>query len=193
MPRWFNTAGPCKSDIHYILPSLHRLPQVEQLIAQQGYFIIHAPRQVGKTTAMLTLAQQLTAAGTYTALMVSAEVGAAYSQNPDRAHAVILRAWQDAASVWLTPELQPPDWSNCEGIGQAIRLWCQQSSRPIVLLIDEIDALQDEALLSVLRQLRDGYPRRPQGFPHSLALIGLRDVRDYKVASGGSNLGRHVQ
>jgi hypothetical protein len=52
-----------------------------------------------------------------------------------------------------------------------------------VLLIDEIDALRDDTLISVLRQLRDGYPRRPKGFPSSVGLIGLRDVRDYKVAS----------
>jgi type II secretory pathway predicted ATPase ExeA len=184
--RWFNTAGPCKSDIHYLLSAQSRLPELMQLIQQQGYFVIHAPRQTGKTTAMLTLAQELTAAGTYTALMVSTEVGAAYSHNPDRAERAILDAWQDAASVWLPPDLQPPDWSQVEHIGHALRLWCQQSTRPIVLFIDEIDALQDDALISVLRQLRDGYPRRPQGFPQSLALIGLRDVRDYKVAAGGS-------
>lgn len=185
--RWFNTAGPCQPDIHYLLSSQVRLPAVVELIEQRGYFIIHAPRQTGKTTAMLTFAQELTAAGTYTALMVSAEVGAAYSQNPDRAERAILNAWQDAASVWLPAELQPPDWSQVEHIGQALRLWCQQSKRPIVLFIDEIDALQDDALIAVLRQLRDGYPRRPQGFPQSLALIGLRDVRDYKVAAGGSS------
>jgi type II secretory pathway predicted ATPase ExeA len=185
--RWFNTAGPCKPDIHYYLSSLQRIPELERIIAQQGYFIIHAARQTGKTTAMLTLAQELTAAGKYTSLMVSAEVGAAYSKNPDRAEAAILSAWQDAASVWLPPELQPPDWSNVEHIGHALRLWCQQSQRPIVLFIDEIDALQDDALISVLRQLRDGFPRRPQGFPHSLALIGLRDVRDYKVVAGENN------
>jgi type II secretory pathway predicted ATPase ExeA len=185
--RWFNTAGPCKPDIHYTLPSSQRLPELDQIIAQQGYFIIHAARQTGKTTAMLTLAQELTAAGHYTGLLVSAEVGAAYSQNPDRAEAAMLIAWQDAASVWLPPELQPPDWSKVEHIGQALRLWVQQSPRPIVLFIDEIDALQDDALITVLRQLRDGYPRRPKGFPHSLALIGLRDVRDYKVVSGQQN------
>jgi hypothetical protein len=118
--------------------------------------------------------------------MVSAEVGASYSQKPDQAERAILSAWQDAASVWLPTDLQPPDWSQVERIGHALRLWAQQSSRPIVLFIDEIDALQDDALISVLRQLRDGYPRRPQGFPQSLALIGLRDVRDYKVAAGSS-------
>ena len=56
----------------------------------------------------------------------------------------------------------------------------------MVLFIDEIDSLQDEALISILRQLRDGYPNRPENFPLSVGLIGLRDVRDYKVASGGS-------
>ncbi len=53
------------------------------------------------------------------------------------------------------------------------------------MFIDEIDALQDESLVTILRQLRDGYARRPKGFPHSLALVGLRDVRDYKVGSQG--------
>ncbi|MBE7385095.1 MAG: AAA-like domain-containing protein [Leptolyngbya sp. SIO1E4] len=185
MTRWFNTAGPCQPDIHYMLPSLERLPSVQRLIAQRGYFVIHAPRQTGKTTAMLTLAQQLTAEGQYAAVMVSVEAGAAYAHFPHQAKAAILRAWQDAARFWLPPELHPPDWSACEAIGQALQLWAQQCPRPIVLFIDEIDALQDEALIAVLRQLRDGYPRRPKAFPQSLALIGLRDVRDYKVAAGG--------
>jgi hypothetical protein len=55
-----------------------------------------------------------------------------------------------------------------------------------VILIDEIDSLRDMALLLVLRQLRDGFPDRPGAFPQSVGLIGLRDIRDYKLASGGS-------
>ena len=109
--RWFNTAGPCNPDNHYVISSASRLPGIDRLIRQQGYFVMHAPRQTGKTTAMLTLAQELTAAGTYTALLVSVEVGAAYPNDPDRAERSILTAWEDAASVWLPPELQPPDWS----------------------------------------------------------------------------------
>ena len=63
MPKWFNTAGPCQPDIHYMLPPTERLPELIPLIAQRNYFVIHAPRQVGKTTAMLALAQELTASG----------------------------------------------------------------------------------------------------------------------------------
>jgi hypothetical protein len=190
MPKWFNTAGPCKADIHYMLPPLARLPQLERLIEQQAYFVIHAPRQVGKTTAMLTLAQQLTASGRYTAVMLSAEVGAPFPHDPQASEAAILSAWTTAAKFRLPPDLQPPPWpqsASSQGVGPALSEWAQQSSRPLVIFIDEIDALQDESLISVLRQLRSGYPDRPQGFPHALALIGVRNVRDYKVASGGSD------
>ncbi|MBD2152432.1 ATP-binding protein, partial [Pseudanabaena sp. FACHB-1277] len=86
----FNTAGPCKPNLHYMLSSTERIPQIKNLIAQENYFVIHAPRQVGKTTAMLTLAQELTASGEYTALMVSVEVGSAFPDQPEIAEQAIL-------------------------------------------------------------------------------------------------------
>jgi hypothetical protein len=190
MPRWFNTAGPCQEDIHYALPPTLRLPSLERLIAQRSYFVIHAPRQVGKTTAMLALAKQLTDSGQYTAVMVSAEVGAPFSQDIAGAEKAILAAWRRAISIRLPQELQPPAWpglASGQRIGDALSLWAQASPRPLVIFIDEIDALQDQALISILRQLRDGYPNRPEAFPQSVGLIGLRDVRDYKVAAGGSD------
>ncbi|MGF1522981.1 MAG: ATP-binding protein [Leptolyngbyaceae cyanobacterium] len=189
MPKWFNTAGPCKADLHYMLPPLARLPGLTKLIDQQGYFVIHAPRQVGKTTAMLALAQQLTASGQYAAVMVSAEVGATFPHDPGLAEAAILDAWQDDATYWLPSELHPPAWPSSEPgrqIGAALSAWAQRSPRPLIVFIDEIDALRDETLIATLRQLRNGYPKRPDRFPHALALIGVRDVRDYKYASGGS-------
>ncbi len=151
--------------------------------------MIHAPRQTGKTTAMLALAQQLTTSGRYTAVMVSAEVGAPFSHDPGAAENAILGAWRARAQLNLPEDLHPPAWDEAkpgQRIQAALQAWAQASSRPLVLFIDEIDALQDEALISVLRQLRGGYPDRPKNFPLSVGLIGLRDVRDYKVASGGS-------
>ncbi len=81
MSRWFNIAGPCKADKHYMLSATARLPDVEQIIEQESYFVVHAPRQTGKTTAMLALAKQLTLSGRYTAVMVSAEVGSAFNHD----------------------------------------------------------------------------------------------------------------
>ncbi len=189
MPRWFNTAGPCKPDIHYMLPAADRIPQARQMIEQQAYFVIHAPRQTGKTTTMMALARELTDGGPYAAVLLSVEVGAAFDTDPGTAELAILGEWRNAASVRLPAELQPPPWPE-EAEGQRIRAalqrWAQAATRPLVLFIDEIDALQDVTLISVLRQLRTGYVDRPHGFPWALALIGLRDVRDYKIASGGS-------
>lgn len=189
MPRWFNIAGPCRPSVNYMLPAAERLPDVMPLIAQQAYFVLHAPRQTGKTTAMQALARELTAAGDYTAALLSVEVGAAFNDDPGAAELAILDEWQ-AAAVWQLPaELRPPAWPDAEPgarIATALGAWAQSATRPLVIFIDEIDALQNDALISVLRQLRTGYSRRPEAFPWALALIGLRDVRDYKVASGGS-------
>ena len=55
MPRHFNTADPCNPADHYMLPATDRLPDIVQLIDSKAYFILHAPRQMGKTTTMLTL------------------------------------------------------------------------------------------------------------------------------------------
>ena len=99
------------------------------------------------------------------------------------------RARRQSIAHDLPPELHPPPWPKSEEgqqISAALNAWALHSKRPLVILLDEIDALQDHALISVLRQLRAGYPRRPDSFPASLALIGLRDVRDYKVKAGGS-------
>lgn len=43
MPRWFNIAGPCEDDIHYMLSPTTRLPDLEELIQQRSYFVLHAP------------------------------------------------------------------------------------------------------------------------------------------------------
>jgi type II secretory pathway predicted ATPase ExeA len=190
MSRWFNIACPCEDDIHYMLSPTTRLPDLEELIQQRSYFVVHAPRQTGKTTAMLALAKQLTATGNYAAVMVSAEVGSAFNHDPSAAELAILGTWRNTIEDNLPPELQPPTWVyNAPGqrIGENLRAWSKAINRPIVLFIDEIDSLQDQTLISVLRQLRDGFPKRPENFPSSVGLIGLRDVRDYKVASGGSD------
>ncbi|MDB9308021.1 ATP-binding protein [Aphanizomenon sp. CS-733/32] len=190
MTRWFNIAGPCNPKKNYTLSTTSRLPDLSMLIEQESYFVLHAPRQTGKTTAMLSLAKQLTDTGNYAAVMVSAEVGSAFNHDPGAAELAILGVWRNTIEDSLPTELQPQTWVyNVPGqrIAENLRAWSRAINRPIVLFIDEIDSLQDQTLISVLRQLRDGFPKRPENFPSSVGLIGLRDVRDYKVASGGSD------
>jgi predicted AAA+ superfamily ATPase len=170
MTRWFNIAGPCKDDIHYMLSPTVRLPDLEDLIKQESYFVLHAPRQTGKTTAMLSLAKQLTDTRNYAAVMVSVEVGSAFNHDPTAAELAILGAWYNTINIRLPKELQPAakQWQQEEPgnrIKAFLQSWATSLNRPIVLFIDEIDSLQDQTLISILRQLRDGFPNRPENFP----------------------------
>jgi type II secretory pathway predicted ATPase ExeA len=183
MARWFNTAGPCKPGYHYMLPPGRRIPQVRGIIDQMQYFVLHAPRQTGKTTILRGLADELTEERRYAAVWVSAEQGQAFG-DVGAAEAAILSSWAAVAKV-LPAELRPPAWPAAEPgdrVRAALGAWAEHCPRPLVVLIDEIDALHDEVLVSVLRQLRAGHPLRPELFPWSVALVGLRDVRDYEVS-----------
>jgi hypothetical protein len=172
-----------------MLPAISRLPEMRGLIDSQSYFVLHAARQTGKTTSMIALARELTAEGRYAAVLVSLEAGAAFNDDPGAAELAILGTWPGTAWVWLPADLQPPEWPAAapgNRLFAALQAWAAASPRPLVVFLDEIDALENGTLISALRQLRTGFMNRPTGFPWSLALIGMRDVRDYKVKSGGS-------
>ncbi|MGH3683179.1 MAG: hypothetical protein ACRDT2_23385 [Natronosporangium sp.] len=152
--------------------------------------MVHAPRQTGKTTTLASLARVLTAEGQYLALRFSCETGEVAGDDYVRAQRTVLGAIRRAAEGGNLPdELLPPNpWppaADGDDLVKALVAWATRCPRPLVLFFDEIDALRGESLRSVLRQLRDGYTARPEPFPHSVVLCGLRDVRDYKVASGG--------
>jgi type II secretory pathway predicted ATPase ExeA len=187
--KYFNTTGPCFPEDHYMLPAVPRLPEMRSLIEQKLYFVLHAARQSGKTTSMIALARQLTDEGRYAAIVLSVQMANVFSHDVDTAERLLLGHWRRVAEMELPPELRPPEWPAAETgerIHAALSAWARAIPRPLVVFLDEIDSLQDDLLLSVLHQLRDGFIYRPKGFPWSLALIGMRNVRDYKVKSGGS-------
>ncbi len=203
--RFFNTAGPIQPDRHYHVDPLSRIDRghVLELVRQRKYFVIHAPRQTGKTTALLALRDELNAgaAGECRCVYVNVEVGQAAREDTRSAMQAPLGELSSRAREALGDGLVGAiRGSVLEGhgphgaLGEVLFRWAQADARPLVLLVDEIDALVGDTLLSVLRQLRAGYDRRPRGFPQSVILCGVRDVRDYRihassekaVVSGGS-------
>jgi hypothetical protein len=84
-----------------MLPALRRIPQVRDLVDRQAYFVVHAPRQVGKTTSLTSLAVELTREGRYTALLVSMEMGAPFRDDPGAAELAVLGSWRSDARYWL--------------------------------------------------------------------------------------------
>ncbi|MGE5339852.1 MAG: AAA family ATPase [Candidatus Omnitrophota bacterium] len=179
----FNTAGLCFPEKHYMVDPLKRLQDVEQLIEQESYFTLHAPRQTGKTTYLYALARKLNAESTYIALVVSFERAGVASMSLATANETVINAIYNSSIAQLEKKYQPqnPEGKKFTDLYNYLKAWCKNQKKPIVLFIDEIDALLDDVLISILRQLRDGYQARPKHFPSSVVLVGLRDVRDYKI------------
>ena len=192
--RSFNTAGPIDAQDHYCIPPLERidLDHVLNLIHRQKYFILHAPRQTGKTSTLKALQDHLNsgAEGDYRCLYVNLESGQTAREDVGRAMQAILDEFALRAELVLEDDFVQKAWrevpvmSGSHGaLKRVLAKWSLASPRPLVLLIDEIDALIGDSLLSVLRQLRSGYDMRPRSFPHSIVLCGVRDVRDYRIHS----------
>lgn len=187
--RSFNTSGVCDPDRHFMVPAAGRLPAAHALVEQGAWFVVHAPRQSGKTTTLRAIAADLTAGGRFTALHFSCEAARAFPDNPAAAHSTILDEIRIRAGIALPAELRPPVESVGPGASELrgfLARWCARSIRPVVLFFDEIDALTGPTLFSVLSQLRAAHGDRPGAAPWSVALCGLRDVRDYKAAAGGA-------
>ncbi len=171
-----------------MLPPEPRLPEARQLVDERAYFGVHAPRQTGKTTTLRALARKLTAEGRYAALHFSCELGESAQEDIVMAQQAILDVVGRRARTELPESLRPPSWPEAPAatlLSNALEAWARCCPRPLVLFFDEIDSLRGESLRAVLRQLREGYPSRPAHAPWAVALCGLRDVRDYKVANGG--------
>ncbi|MBM4346422.1 MAG: ATP-binding protein [Deltaproteobacteria bacterium] len=192
MPRQFNTAGPNDPDKHYTLPPLGRIPaDLKSSVESGDYFVLHAPRQSGKTTSMKAFADMLNADGRWAAVYATLEQARAIAEEAPAMRKVV-DAIAKASEAYLPPEERAPPIGQFAGeanwLGAFLTAWCRQLRRPLVLILDEIDSLEGVPLMAVLSQLRAGYLTRDKiKFPESVCLFGMRNIRDYKAASGGSS------
>ena len=190
MPRWFNIAGPCFPDEHYMIPPERRAVEAQELIDQGRWFCLVSGRQTGKTTLLQWLAQTLTARGDRLVLWVDLQT-ARNTPDPEAAMRLVLTVLQNAV-VHAAPALRRPSAEDCARWlgtpGHALTSYlgavCAASARPVVVLFDEADVLVGAAMVSFLTQLRALYlARKEQPAPRSVALCGVRSVRDYTLAT----------
>ncbi|MCF7899306.1 AAA-like domain-containing protein [Candidatus Babeliales bacterium] len=192
--KFFCTAGPVTPEEHYCLPLATRFNEQELmlLIEQKKYFILHAPRQTGKTSMMINFARKLNQEGKYIALYVNIESGQAARGNFNMAMPIILQEFHECVSEQLPDQkkffeifynLKEEGVPAGSLLATLLSRWSAKLDKPLVIFIDEIDCLVGDTLISALRQLRLGYAKRPQNFPQTACLIGLRDVRDYRIWS----------
>jgi hypothetical protein len=187
----FNTAGVCKPDEHYMLPALPRLPNVSGMIEGKFYFVLHAPRQSGKTTCLNALVHKINSGGRYYAIKCSL-TSLRKIEDDEKAMARVVNQINMGLRISGVTELKKlafsfPDKTYMSYPDVCVRIvlndLCEALDRDLVVFFDEADCLHPDPLITFLSQIRDGYLDRADTagtrFPRSLALVGLRDIRDY--------------
>ena len=192
MGKFFNIAGPCNPERHYMLPATERVPDVMRLIEDEAYFVVHAQRQCGKTTAFRALVDDINAKGERLAMYCSLEVVQEY---PDPGDGIPMIYSMIRSEARYRPELKECEFlsRSCEsysakdleshGISELLSELSIFAGKPFVVFFDEVDCLSGATLVTFLRQLRNGCISRQKGrdFPASIALIGMRNIRDFKA------------
>ena len=189
MVPYFNTSGPCVPGQHHMLPPERRLDRAMELVEQGRYFVLRSGRQTGKTTCARWLVKRYNAGDSYSAAWVDLQT-AREQPDPSRGFRTVLNELDRAVRRDLdhplsdVPEqdqlLQDPATAVQRYLGALARC----VPRPVVLFFDEADGLVAETMVSFLTQLRSGYiDRSDTPFPHSVALIGMREVRDYALST----------
>jgi len=185
--KYFNVAGPCIESKHYMLDATERLhDELVELINTEQYYVIHAARQVGKTTLLLDLASKINKESKYYAVYCSLE-NAYGITDPEKGIKSIIGSIKMAVKTFSAILKNPftdnsglTDFSNA--LQDSLNDFCAILDKPLIIFFDEVDCLSEGTLLSFLRQLRNGYVNRfIAPFPMSVALVGMRNIRDYKA------------
>jgi len=149
---------------------------------------LHAGRQTGKTTCARWLVDHYNQTARFAVVWLDLET-AREQPDPAKAFQTIfdkLDQWVPLAIPELTPNPDRLDWlmNPATAILRYLGDLASRSTLPLVLLFDEADGLVGPAMVSFLTQLRDGYLGRDRvPFPHSVVLVGMRQVRDFVLAS----------
>ena len=192
----FNTAGTCFPAKHYMVDISERLAVIRSLAEEGAYFCINRGRQYGKTTTLEAIATSL--GGEYEVIALSFEgVGEAAFEDDksmvmtfaDKLQELIDEGvWDDSDrgngalidEFVRTPLAEREAMAKCSGfIGKLVRA----SSKPIVLLIDEVDqAGNHDSFIHFLGMLRNRYLKRAKFATfQSVILAGVYDVKNLKL------------
>ncbi|GHU94950.1 hypothetical protein FACS189479_08180 [Spirochaetia bacterium] len=162
--------------------------QLDRYIRDKLYWVLHAPRQTGKTTFLQSWAREINAGSEAVACYVSVEDCQGIADRSESLR-TMCRAIYNFAKFAELPIPIVSD-NNTEGLLQTTLMkWSEQiAPKPLIVFFDEVDVLTGDALISFLRQLRGGFAERGIGkFPISIALVGMRDLKDYiTVTKGGA-------
>ncbi|MDR3184329.1 MAG: PD-(D/E)XK nuclease domain-containing protein [Prevotellaceae bacterium] len=182
----FNTTGPCRPDEHYMLPPEERLvgANLSRYLDERLYWVLYAPRQTGKTTFLINWMHELNATSKYVACYVSVEITQGMT-DVERAIPLIRESIRKYAGDFSLSVPQADTADPGFMLSNIMGNWAKLvAPKPLIVFFDEVDVLTGDALISFLRQLRGGFASRGVGkFPISVAIVGMRDLKDYITQS----------
>jgi hypothetical protein len=186
-----------------MIPAVPRIPDVRDMINGKFYFVLHAPRQSGKTTCLKALTKQINSEGKYYAINCSL-ITLRNTSDPATAMKSIVGLINigiensdiaDISKLAYTFDDRPFMSYHVSMVRSLLKNLCLSLDRELVVFFDEADCLLEDPLIMFLGQIRDGYLDRfdspASRFPRSMALVGMRDIRDFltKVRPDGMSTG----
>lgn len=189
----FNVNGDCRSELHYMVDISDRLRQIKDMVDKGQYFTINRARQYGKTTTLQSLGEYLK--HDYSVVSLDFQMMSASKFKNENTFSIafsriFIKAMEteNPASTQILQPLKEEIEKNKDEI-ELLELFeclseiCGRSSKPVVLIIDEVDsAANNQVFLDFLAQLRGYYLKRCT-VPtfRSVILAGVYDVKNIKM------------
>mgnify|MGYP002862013158 FL=1 len=190
----FNTTAVCIPSKHYMVDLSERVDEIKKLVDDGKYFTINRARQYGKTTTLTALKANLYLDYVVVFLDFQGIGNSGFATEEKFVQEFSRLIWnRRKIDKGITAELLDvlQTWKNeaepTARLGELFDLlseWCEQSEKPIVLIIDEVDsATNNQVFLDFLAQLRDKYISRDRDGIitfQSVILAGVTDVKHLK-------------
>ncbi|MCD8124002.1 MAG: AAA-like domain-containing protein [Lachnospiraceae bacterium] len=191
MSKIFNTTANCIPEKHYMVDLTDRLRQFKIIVDRGDYFTINRARQYGKTTTLLALAKYLRNDYQVIRLDFQRFSEASFTNEGSFIFALakrILLAVKES-EIPEEPRKQLAFFAEKKGNAETLddlfivlNEWCEQSEKPVVLMIDEVDQASNyQVFLNFLAQLRANYIERDLiATFHSVILAGVHDIKNLR-------------
>ncbi len=188
MNRYFNITGCCNPREHYMVNLDSRLAQIKEMIDKGQYFSINKGRQYGKTTILKALREYLKSEYVVISMDFQFVSTSEFATENSFVKAFARLLWNRYRRE-MPSEIEEQikqmkmnlDYVEAD-LFAVLSEWCEMSSKPIVLMIDEVDsASNNQVFLDFLAQLRGYYLERTE-YPtfQSVILAGVHDIRNLR-------------
>ncbi len=192
----FNTTAVCVPECNYMVDLTERVHKIAKLVDEKKYFTINRARQYGKTTTLAALERALADRYDVVTLDFQDMTDAVFRDEStfSKGLAQVICDAKDTMDIPLPADIYS-QLQELVGETRSIVLndlfrifdrWCKKSSKPVVLMIDEVDsATNNQVFLDFLGKLRSNYLKRQRKPSYrifqSVILAGVTDVKHLRI------------